>query len=71
MIENGVRAVLREGGVKLGTPARAAFAGRVRELTGDDALLMPLVEPLLAILATMGDQLAEPESQSPQGRETD
>jgi transposase len=30
----------------------------VRELTGDDALLMPLVEPLLAILATMGDQLA-------------
>ena len=58
LIENGVRAVLREGGVKLGTPARAAFAGRVRELTGDDALLMPLVEPLLAILATMGDQLA-------------
>jgi transposase len=57
-IENVVRAVLREGGVKLGTPARAAFAGRVRELTGDDALLMPLVEPLLAILATMGDQLA-------------
>ena len=57
-IETVVRAVLREGGVKLGTPARAAFAGRVRELTSDDALLMPLVEPLLAILATMGDQLA-------------
>ena len=57
-IENVVRAVLRESGVKLGTPARAAFAGRVRELTGDDALLRPLVEPLLAILATMGDQLA-------------
>ena len=57
-IENVVRAILREGGVKLGTPARAAFAGRVRELTSDDALLMPLVEPLLAILATMGDQLA-------------
>ena len=58
LIETVVRAVLREGGVKLGTPARAAFAGRVRELTSDDALLMPLVEPLLAILATMGDQLA-------------
>jgi transposase len=57
-IENVVRAVLREGGVKLGTPARAAFAGRVRELTSDDALLRPLVEPLLAILATMADQLA-------------
>jgi transposase len=57
-IENVVRAVLRKGGVKLGTPARAAFAGRVRELAGGDALVMALVEPLLAILATMGDQLA-------------
>ena len=30
-IENVVRAVLREGGIKLGRPARAAFAGRVRD----------------------------------------
>jgi transposase len=57
-IENVVRAVLREGGLKLGTPGRAAFAGRVRELAGDDPLVMRLVEPLLAILATMLDQLA-------------
>lgn len=57
-IENVVRAVLREAGVKLGTPSRAAFAGRVRDLAGDDVALMPLVEPLLAILATMLDQLA-------------
>src|SRR4051812_17395772 len=57
-IENVVRAVLREGGVKLGTPARAAFAGRVRELAGDDPEIRPLVEPLLAILATMLEQLA-------------
>ena len=57
-IENVVRAVLREAGVKLGTPSRAAFAGRVRELAGDDLALQPLVEPLLAILATMLDQLA-------------
>jgi transposase len=56
-IENVVRAVLREGGLKLGTPNRAAFAARVRELAGDDRLVMPLVEPLLAILATMLDQL--------------
>jgi transposase len=56
-IENVVRAVLREGGVKLGTPSRAAFAARVRELGGDDPLVMPLVEPLLVILATMLDQL--------------
>lgn len=57
-IENVVRAILREGGIKLGTPSRAAFAGRVRDLAGDDALVMALVEPLLAILATMLNQLA-------------
>jgi transposase len=52
-IENVVRAILREAGIKLGTPSRAAFADRVRELAGGDALAAPLVEPLLAILATM------------------
>jgi transposase len=57
-IENVVRAVLREAGVKLGTPYRAAFAGRVRELAGNDLALRPVVEPLLAILATMLEQLA-------------
>jgi transposase len=57
-IENVVRAVLREAGLKLGTPGRAAFAGRVRELTEGDASVTELVEPLLAILATMLDQLA-------------
>jgi transposase len=57
-IENVVRAILREAGIKLGTPARAAFADRVRELAGTDVLVMPLVEPLLAILATMLRELA-------------
>jgi transposase len=57
-IGNVVRAVLRESGIKLGTPGRAAFAGRVRERAGGDPLVMSLVEPLLAILATMLDQLA-------------
>ena len=57
-IENVVRAVLREAGVKLGTPCRAAFAGRVCELAGNDVAPQPLVEPLLAILATMLEQLA-------------
>jgi transposase len=57
-IENVVRAVLREGGIKLGKPARAAFVGRVRDLAGDDPLVTRLVEPLLAILATMLDQLS-------------
>jgi transposase len=50
-IENVVRAVLREGGIKLGTPSRAAFAGRVRELAGGDPLVRARVEPLLSIHA--------------------
>lgn len=52
-IENVVRAILREGGVKLGTPSRADFVERVRELAGDASDVKPLVEPLLAILVTM------------------
>ena len=52
-IENVVRAILREAGIKLGTPSRTAFADRVREMADDDAMVMPLVEPLLTILATM------------------
>jgi transposase len=57
-IENVVRAVLREAGLKLGTPARAAFAQRGRELAGDDQAVMPIIEPLLAILETMLAELA-------------
>src|SRR3954453_4626498 len=57
-IENRVRAVPPEAGLKLGTPARRAFAGRVRELAGDDRAVMPIVQPLLAILDTMLAELA-------------
>jgi transposase len=57
-IENVVRAILREAGVKLGLPSRAAFAGRVRELTGADAQVMAMVEPLLAILGVMLTEFA-------------
>jgi transposase len=57
-IENVVRAVLREGGLKLGTPSRAAFAERVRDLMAEDASVKPLVDPLLTILVTMLDQFA-------------
>lgn len=52
-IENVVRAILREAGLKLGTPSRAAFASRVRELAEGEPLVMQLVEPLLAVLAAM------------------
>jgi transposase len=57
-IENVVRAVLREAGLKLGTPGRAAFAGRVRELAHDNAHVTAIVEPLLTVISTMLDQLA-------------
>lgn len=57
-IENVVRAILREAGLKLGTPSRADFVERVRELAGGDSEVTPLVEPLLAILATMLRELA-------------
>jgi transposase len=52
-IENVVRAILREAGIKLGTPSRTAFADRVRELAGADTFVMSLITPLLAVLATM------------------
>lgn len=57
-IENVVRAMLREVGIKLGTPSRTAFAGRVRELADADAEVMAMVEPLLAILGVMLKEFA-------------
>lgn len=42
-IENVVREILREAGIKLGTPSRTAFAERVRELAGTEAIVKPLV----------------------------
>jgi transposase len=57
-IENVVRAILREAGLKLGTPARAAFAERVRELAGGDAQVRALIDPLLSVLVTMRRELA-------------
>jgi len=57
-IENVVRAILREAGIKLGTPSRSAFAGRVRELAGAEPQVMAMVEPLLRTLGTMLEEFA-------------
>jgi transposase len=57
-LENGLRALLREAGLKLGTPRRKHFAERVRHLTADDPVLTALAEPLLKTITTMVDQLA-------------
>jgi len=56
-IENAVRAVLREVGLKLGTPSRKLFATTVRELAAVDAAVVDIVEPLLTVLEIMGLQL--------------
>jgi transposase len=58
-IENVLRAILREGGIKLGTPSRADFASKAREMAASDPLVMALVEPLLAVLATMLEQFTQ------------
>ena len=58
-VENGLRAVLREAGLKLGRPARKEFAARVRELTAADPGLSALAEPLLTIIAGMTRELAQ------------
>jgi transposase len=58
-LENGLRALLREAGLKLGTPARKELAVRVRELTAADPVLSALAEPLLTIIAAMTRELAQ------------
>ena len=58
--ERGAGGVAR-GRLELGTPCRAAFAGRVRGPAGGDLAL----QPLLAILATMLDQPARLTRQVP------
>lgn len=57
-LENGVRATLREAGIKLGKPGRKQFADRVRELVANDPVLIALVGPLLTIITTMTVELA-------------
>jgi len=52
-IENVVRAILRETGLKLGTPPRKDFIVRVREMTSGEKGLTMMIEPLLQILGTM------------------
>jgi hypothetical protein len=48
-----VRAIMRETGLKLGTPARKDFVVRARELIEDEHGLARMIEPLLEILGTM------------------
>jgi hypothetical protein len=52
-VENGIRALLREVGLKVGTPSRKDFPALVRELAADDPVLMSLAESLLSVIEVM------------------
>ena len=52
-VENGVRALLREAGLKVGTPSRKNFAQRVGELVADDPVLAALAKSLLSVIDVM------------------
>ena len=52
-VENGIRALLREAGLKVGAPSRKAFPARVRELAADDPVLTGLAESLLSVIEVM------------------
>src|SRR3954467_11265583 len=47
------RALLREVGLKVGTPSRKDFPARVRELAADDPVLANLAESLLSVIEAM------------------
>lgn len=56
-VENGIRALLREVGLKVGTPSRKDFPARVRELAADDPVLASLAESLLCVVEVMTQQV--------------
>ena len=56
-VENGVRALLREAGLKVGTPSRKDFSARVRELAADDPVLASLSDSLLSVIHIMNQEV--------------
>ena len=56
-LENGIRALLREAGLKVGTPSRRNFAARVIELVVDDPVLAALTRSLLSVIAVITEEI--------------
>ena len=56
-VENGIRALLREAGLKVGTPSRKAFPARVRELAADDPVLASLAGSMLTVIEAMTQEV--------------
>jgi transposase len=57
-INSSIRGLLRNFGLKVGRVGRSGFAGRVRELLESRPSLAPVIEPLLAVRATLLRQCA-------------
>jgi transposase len=56
-VENGIRALLREVGLKVGTPSRKDFPARVRELAAGDPVLSSLADSLLSVIQVMTKEI--------------
>ena len=56
-VENGIRALLREVGLKVGTPSRKDFATRVRDPAADDHVLASLAGSMLAVIEVMTEEV--------------
>lgn len=58
-IENDIRGLLRNFGLKVGTVGTSAFEARIRELTEDRPDLKDIIAPLLAARRALRDRFAE------------
>ena len=56
-VENGLRALLREVGLKVGTPSRKDFPARVRDLASAAPVLANLAESLLSVIEVMTQEV--------------
>ena len=56
-VENGIRALLREVGLKVGVPSRKTFPARVRELAADDPVLASLTGSMLSVIEAMTQEV--------------
>jgi transposase len=56
-VENGIRALLREVGLKVGTPSRKDFPARVRTLAADDPVLASLAGSMLSVIELMTEEV--------------
>jgi transposase len=56
-LENHLRGILKAFGLKVGTPVKGGFEARVRELTDGDAMLVPVVDAMLAVRRELLERL--------------